>query len=137
MSSEKTSPLELDAFTKEILEAYRGWDAYEREYGKPDVIDWNLAPPTEARTWSSRKEILEFFTEAADYVPTRTQDHDFVKAKLVASVAYLRACLGEQQPFREFIEQTLGITPELSPETEIETSAAGLEEKLDQYGIKF
>ncbi len=127
----------LDEFTEAVLRAYRGWDAFERANGSRSVIDLDLSPPSEHREWTTRSEILGFLTDAEGHVPSNIPDAAFVEAKLRASVAYLRAYLGEHRPFREFIEETIGITPQRFGEDEIEAEAAVIQKILSRSGVKW
>jgi len=133
----KAGRLELDPFTEDVMAAYRGWDTFELSRGGPAIIDFDLSPKVKARQWNSREQILQFFVDATTNVPEGSRDAKFVRAKLLASVTYLRALLGEQQPFKEYIEQTIGVSPQYVPETQIESSAADLDEKLSRYGLSF
>lgn len=120
--------------TEEIIKAYRGWDELEKSAGI-DIIDFDLIPKAEGERFNSREEVLRKLIELKDSTIPETPDEEFLKARLNASTYYLRALLGEEVPFRDYVENTMGIRPEIIPETEIKRQKQVVDDLLAEFGV--
>jgi hypothetical protein len=93
-----------------VEEAVRRWDALERSRGEPPVIDFDCAPPVQTpRPFDNRFAALDALSRLR--IETDDQHQSALSAQLDAHLAYLRALLGEQLPFEEYITLTQGCPP--------------------------
>ncbi len=126
---------EVMAGTDAIMKAYRGWDALEKPRGI-DIIDFDLVPPVEAESFRSREEVLDRLRSLHDDIrPTNSQEK-FIKAKLNASTYYLRALMGEDIPYEEYVENITGIRPQLISEEEVQEQRALMDGLLRDVGYR-
>lgn len=119
----------------QIMRAYRGWDAFEKDKGI-DIIDFNLSEPVEPQAFRSREEVLNSITALRESVSPIGPQEEFIKAKLNASTYYLRALLGEEIPYEEYVYALTGIIPEIIPEEEIERKKDVMRDMLREVGHK-
>lgn len=84
----------------------RRWDALERSRGEAPVIDFDCAPPTNPpNPFPSRFAALD---ELCRLRSDKDPQHPALRAHLDAHSAYLRALIGEQLPFDQYILTTQG-----------------------------
>lgn len=124
------------SLVKDIIRTYRGWDEFEKGFSKNEIIDFDLTPSTDTTKWTSRIEILEYLRNLYRQLKPEDQEQAFLKAKINASIFFLRASLGEQIPFEKYIENTLGVTAALFEQTEIEEVKERIAKLLAEVGIK-
>lgn len=127
--------IELMPQTEAIMRVYRGWDALEKANGI-DIIDFDLVPAVEPEPFRFREQVLDrlqFFH--AGIQPTNNQK-EFIKAKLNASIYYLRALMGEEIPYEEYVENITGIKPQLIPDEEIQKQKATMDALLHDIGYR-
>ena len=60
---------------------------------------------------------------------------EFLRARIRGSIAYLGAMMGEQKPFEEYIEATLGVTPKLVGEEYLTPIQNNIESCLARFGL--
>ena len=89
-----------------VEDAVRRWDALERSHGEAPVIDFDCAPPeNRPRPFENRFTALD---ELSRLRSDTNKQHPALKAQLDAHIAYLRALIGEQLPFDQYIVTTQG-----------------------------
>ncbi|MBI4091979.1 MAG: hypothetical protein HY427_02130 [Candidatus Levybacteria bacterium] len=104
--------------TDAIMKAYRGWNTLEKPNGI-GIIDFDLVKPVVPQQFTSRRQVLETLTSFRDSINPVNPQEEFIKAKLNASVYFLRALMGENIPYREYVENITGVTPQIIPEGDI------------------
>ena len=119
--------------TDSIMQAYRGWDAFEKGNGI-DIIDFDLVPPIEPQRFETRREVLEALLSLRDNIEPNNPQEEFIKAKLNASTYFLRALMGENIPYEEYVENITGVKPELIPEDEIQKQKTVMEDLMRDAG---
>jgi hypothetical protein len=97
----------LLAYTERIIAAYRGWDAFERAHGGPQIIDFDLSKISHTDLFNTRGEILATLKDLYEQVDDSSHEGEFLQAKLQGSLFYLRALMGQQIPFDEYLQHTL------------------------------
>jgi len=125
--------------SKSIVELYRGWDRLEKSASGSQayVIDFDLAPSEGSAEFQSRIEILEYLLQLRDSISVESSRDVFIYAKLNASIYYLRALMGEQIPFEEYVLNTMGVFPKLFSEQKIEAARASVCAHLADFGLGF
>lgn len=132
MSGER---IELIPQTEAIMRVYRGWDALEKANGV-DIIDFDLVPPVAPEIFRSRVEVLDRLRSLHQDIQPKGSQEEFIKAKLNASVYYLRALMGEDVPYEEYVENITGIRPQLIPDEEIQKQKATMDALLHDIGYR-
>lgn len=118
-----------------IEEAVRRWDALERSHGEVPVIDFDCAPPAnKPHPFKNRFAALDELSQLGNH--TNTQ-HPALKAQLHAHIAYLRALLGEQLPFDQYILMTQGCSARGWSPDYIEHRAQMAKDALESLGISW
>lgn len=122
--------------TERVIKTYRGWDELEKP-NDIDIIDFDLIPKIEIERerFNSRENILKQLTELRNSTLPETPDEEFLKARLNASTYYLRALLGEHIPFHDYVENTMGIRPEIIPEVDIKRQKQVVDDLLSEFGV--
>jgi hypothetical protein len=119
-----------------VEEAVRRWDALERSCGEPPVIDFDCAPPAQTpRPFENRFAALDALSRLRIEADARHQP--VLTAQLEAHIAYLRALLGEQLPFEEYITLTQGCTPRGWTRDYLEQRASIAKDALGSLGISW
>jgi len=121
--------------TEAIMRLYRGWDALERPNGI-DIIDFDLVPRVDPEPVQSRREVLDRLRSLREGINPTNRQEEFIKAKLNASIYYLRALMGEEIPYEEYVENITGIRPELIPDEDIERQRKILNEVMERVGYR-
>jgi hypothetical protein len=122
-----------------LVDLYRGWDALERGKYKNPIIDFDLAPSRPYLSISHRAEVLERLVTAATGLDGETAGAaELTRARLNASINYLRALLGESIPFRSYIKRTLGVEPRIFTDEEIGKQLTLVKDQLwAEYHMQF
>jgi hypothetical protein len=113
----------------QMVHIYRGWDAYESGHGNQRIVDFDLSTIKEADSFNSRREVLAALTRLYDNFDD-CSDAEFLRARIKGSIAYLRALMGEQIPFPEYLSDTLGLVPRPFEAEEIEKARLDVAEWL-------
>jgi len=118
-----------------VEDAVRRWDALERSHGEAPVIDFDCAPPAnKPHPFDNRFAALDELSQLESHTDTQ---HPALKAQLDAHNAYLRALIGEQLPFDQYILMTQGCAAhEWSPDY-IEYRAQMAKDALESLGISW
>lgn len=128
-------PREMLPQTGEIMKVYRGWDALEKPNGI-DIIDFDLVAPVEPEPFRSREEVLDRLQLLHEGIQPTNSQKEFIKAKMNASIYFLRALMGEDIPYGEYVENITGIRPQIIPEEEIRKRKAIMYDLLRGLGYK-
>lgn len=121
--------------TEVIIKTYRGWHELEKSSGI-DIIDFDLIPAIEGEKFRSRDEVLEKLRFLHDQIEPKNSQEEFIKAKINSSTYYLRALMGEKIPYREYVENIIGIAPQEIPENEISVQKEIMNDLLREVGYK-
>lgn len=118
-----------------VEDAVRRWDALEKSRGKAPVIDFDCAPPADKpRPFENRFAALD---ELSRLVSDTNKKHPALTAQLDAHIAYLRALIGEQLPFDQYILMTQGCVPRGWSLDYIEHRAQMAKDMLESLGISW
>jgi hypothetical protein len=120
-----------------VIALYRGWHALERQLGGDDIVDFDLSTTTDQMTFTSRSEVLLALETAARSADGRDLVSQFNRDRLQASIYYLNACLGEQVPFDEYVQKTMGVLPKRFSEVELLDSFDRVNALLETIGLRF
>lgn len=126
--------------SNDIVSAYRGWDALEKGYGASGayVIDFDLAREGAPASFEDRLQVLNRLEHIlATRVFLDTSDDVFLRGKLVASCYYLRALMGQNIPFDEYVLYTMGVDPVMVTEEEIESARSRAEALVGRFGMQY
>jgi hypothetical protein len=122
---------------EEIVHTYRGWDAYEREHGGPDIIDFDVSKDIKGRSeFKSREEILSALQELYKNLRDTDDEHKFLRARIQGSITYLGGLMGRQMDFQAYVLDTLGVNPQPFSSREIARARVAVSESLEPYGLK-
>lgn len=119
--------------TQGIMRLYRGWDALEKHNGI-DIIDFDLVYRVDSEPVQSREEVLDRLRSFHAGIVSRNRQEEFIKAKLNASIYYVRALMEEEIPYEEYVENITGIRPQLIPDADIARQKTRLDEAMTQVG---
>src|SRR5712692_10052743 len=119
-----------------IIAVYRGWEAFERAQGGPQIIDFDLSSIDDAASFNSRREILLALEDLCEQLNDSSHEGEFLRAKLQGSIFYLRALMGQQISFDEYLKHTLGILPEPFSTQEIDDTRDKINELLSSFGLQ-
>jgi hypothetical protein len=102
------------------------------------IVDFDLVPEyPEAEPFTSREQVLPRLLALREQVEVRDETTEFIRAKLNASVYYLRLLQGAEAEYYEHVRTMLGITPELIPEDEVDRQRRKLVALLKRLGLRF
>ncbi|HEV2987890.1 MAG TPA: hypothetical protein VG759_05575 [Candidatus Angelobacter sp.] len=121
--------------TEHFIMTYRGWDAFERAHGGPDIIDFDLSTFEGLASFNSRREILFELSKLYDQLDGTANEEEFLRSRVRGSIAYLRALMGQQIPFPEYLEHTLGLVPVPFSDEEVENARAAVIEYLAPFDL--
>lgn len=122
--------------SERIIAVYRGWDAFERAHGGPQIIDFDLTQVDDRVPFNSRREILSALEDLREELNDTSDEGEFLQDKLLGSSFYLRALLGQQIPFGEYVQHTLGISIKPFPDEELNVVRDRVDELLSSFGIQ-
>jgi hypothetical protein len=118
-----------------VEDAVRRWDALERSRGEASVIDFDCAPPgNKPHPFDNRFAALDELSELGKHTNT---EHPALKAQLDAHIAYLRALMGEQPPFDQYILMTQGCSARGWSPDYVEHRAQMAKDALESLGISW
>ena len=120
-----------------VEEAVRRWDALERSHGEPPVIDFDCTPPTVTpRPFENRFVALDELSRLR--IEADAQQHQrALSTQLDAHIAYLRALIGEQLSFNDYISATQGCAPRGWARDYLEQRASIAKDTLGSLGISW
>lgn len=119
-----------------IIAVYRGWDTFERVHGGPEIIDFDLTAISDTASFNSRREILVALEDLHEQLDDSSHEGEFLRDKLLGSIYYLRALMGQQVPFDQYLRHTLGIFPEPFSDQEINAARHKVNELLSHFGLQ-
>ncbi len=120
-----------------IIALYRGWHALEETEGI-EIIDFDLVPHIkDQKDFTSRREVLSYLIKLRNNFPVEAESEDkqFLKAKVQASIWYLKALMGEEIPFSLYIANTLGLRPCFISEEIIRRQKERVQALLSEFGV--
>ena len=116
-----------------VEDAIRRWDALERSRGEAPVIDFDCAPPADKpHPFQNRFTVLDALNRLGN--DTKEQ-HPALRAQLDAHIAYLRAVIGEQIPFDQYIFMTQGCAARGWTRDYVEHRAQMAKDALGSLGV--
>lgn len=123
--------------TKAIA-VYRGWDELEKRTGTGvEIVDFDLVTQIPgSEEFDSRAQVLTALRRLRDEVEVRDEITEFIRAKLNASVYYLKVLDGDLPDFYEHVRTITGVTPELVSREVQEAHRAQVLSLLEQNGVK-
>lgn len=117
---------------QDIVKTYRGWRRFEkRRFADAFVITKGF------HKFRSHKEILDKFAALNASLDADTPQDEYIKTKLIASIYYLRHKLGERIDYSDYLNNTIGVVPALTPEKKIENLTDEIKHKLQKLGIDY
>jgi hypothetical protein len=118
-----------------VEHAVRRWDALERSRGEAPVIDFDCAPPVDRlRPFENRFAALR---ELSQLGSRTNKQHPALRAQLDAHIVYLRALIGEQLPFDQYISMTQGCPARGWSPDYVEHRAQMAKDALESLGISW
>jgi len=117
---------------QDIVKSYRGW----RKFEKRRFAD-NFVMTKGFFKFKNHKEILDKFIELYGLLKIKSSQDEYIKAKLVASIYYLRHKFGEKIDYSEYVKNTIGVVPSLTPEKDIEKLSSEISKKLLKIGVNY
>ena len=118
-----------------VEHAVRRWDALERSRGEAPVIDFDCAPPAyRPRPFENRFAALEELSQLGSHT---NKQHPALRAQLDAHIVYLRALIGEQLPFDQYISMTQCCTARGWSPDYVEHRAQMAKDALESLGISW
>jgi len=121
--------------TEEMISVYVGWNKLEEPKGI-DIIDFYLIQPRKGEEFTSREQVLKRLRELHESIKPTNSQEKFIRAKLNASIYYIRALMGEDIPFCEYVENITGVRPQLIPESVIARQKEVMNEHLRAVGYR-
>jgi len=124
---------------RELVDLYRAWDELEKQKYNSSILDFDLAQQRGFAPVKDRREVLDSLQRMiVALAPETTSIAILAKARLHASVSYLRSLLGEKIDFESYIEQTLCVKPERFGEDFVLQQRDRVEQELwDRLHIRF
>jgi hypothetical protein len=111
----------------EVEDILRSWDAYERERGAIQIIDYDCHPVAEAvEPAGSRLEVYERLSA----LPGGADD-----PRVRADLAYLRALMGQRAPLSAYVEATQGCPTTGWPADYVTRRGDQARAALDRLGV--
>lgn len=127
--------LEVD---DKIVGFYYQWDRFEEKNGI-DIIDFNLIQQQDKYPgeFKSREEVKEsLITLIQEYDSTQNKN-TFISSKLNSSQYFLRALMGDQIPFSEYVLNTVGIAPFYIREEEVQAQLEVAKSLYKELGYEY
>ena len=123
--------------SEEIIRTYRGWDRLERRMDPAHpmpIIDFDQAPAAPRRIFRSRQQVIEKLRALQDSITPTNEEEEYIKARLQASIYFCRALVGEEIPYEEYVENTVGLRPELIAQSAIDKQRDLVFDLLSELG---
>lgn len=119
-----------------VEDAVRRWDLLERSRGDAPVVDFDCAPPAQKpQPFDDRFAALDALSRLR--TEADSQHQPALGAQLDAHITYLRALIGEQLSFGQYISLTQGCEPRGWTQDYIEQRAAIAKDALTPLGISW
>jgi hypothetical protein len=122
--------------TAEIVQIYRGWDAFERGHRGPQIVDFDMAIMPGSTSFSCRREVLCALSEIYEKLADVSDAEEFLRARVRGSIAYLRVLMGQQIEFPDYLMSTLGVEPRPFSAAETESAARSVSKALEPFGLQ-
>jgi hypothetical protein len=119
------------------IAAYRGWHAFEQATGGPAIVDFDLARPGTGKTFQHRHAVLDELAALENDLDGAGDVTAFLRARVQASIAYLRALMGKPIPFDQYVRSTLGVEPVPFSEDTLARARRAVEEEFASVGLEF
>ena len=122
--------------TTELRQLYYRWDALEKKLPDGvDIIDFDLIQEDRSSTISAtRDEIDKGLQQYYTSLQPKNAQERFIKAKINASIHFLHALLKEEEPFDDYIRNTMYVNPQILPEPYIVALRREAEKRLKKIG---
>lgn len=121
---------------KRMISAYRGWNEFEQRHGGPEIIDFDLSSVPTLASFTSRTQILSELQELRNELDESPAEAEFLRARLTGSIYYLRTLMGQQIPFPEYLEHTLGVGPKAFSRDEITAARDEVDRRLAPFDLE-
>lgn len=125
----------------EIVRIYRAWRDLEKAIGNGvDPIDFDLAPQGlhfAKNPFTIRAQVIDRLQDMGRQIETSTPTAEFLGAKVISSIAYLKALEGEDRPIDEYIGNTLSVEPALIPQQEIDSQYVKVKDFFGEMDFRF
>ncbi len=109
------------------------WHHLEQELDAPGIIDFNLLNATESnRTYEHRLQVLNDFQRLLPHF-----EDEQISKKITAHIYYLRALMGQQIPFSEYIENTQHILVKMFEDEYLDKVRDDLTSSLETLGVQY
>lgn len=115
-----------------LCDVLLGWDRLERRRNRRPVVDFNVSGLAGGRHYRDRHEVLDDLLALQERI-----GESFTTLRMRAHEAYLRALMGQQLPFQDYVEATQGVVPSPYSEEEIARRREDLERALAAVGVEF
>jgi hypothetical protein len=119
----------------QLVLTYRGWDAYERSRGGPNIVDFDLSTIEGAASFGSRQDVLSALEKLHDQLSPVTEEEEFLRARIRGSITYLRVLMGQQIKFQDYLNETLGFEVRPFTDQEVESARSEVSKALAPFGI--
>ncbi len=115
----------------ELCRLLVGWDNLEQRNGARAVIDFNVSGVLSGQHFDHRYDVLRALIELKD----ACEECSLAFERVAAHEAYLRALMGQQLPFGDYIRATQGVVPSLFDESYLDVVRADAEQQLVEIGV--
>jgi len=128
--------------TTETISVYIGWEELEKQLSKQwgteieKIIDFYLIDSRKGEELTSRPQVLERLEDLYNRVEPTNNEEEFIRAKLNASMFFIRALMGEKIPFSEYVKNITGLTPQLIPEDVIQKQKEIMYDRMSDVGYR-
>jgi hypothetical protein len=124
---------------RQQIDARRGFEAFVAGVNGQEVqvVDFDLAPAGPFMEFNSLQEVRVTYEDLAANLPATELNHDLLAGQLAADLMFARVLGGEEVPFTEYIEATVGLTPQVVPEEEIQAHATDMNTLLQERGMRY
>ena len=126
------------AIDDDLVQFYYQWDRFEQA-NDVEIIDFDLVQRSAdfPGTFRTREDVAARLEELIRRYRSVDLPDPFVLQKLESSAMFLRALSGEHIPFSPYVSATLGVWPEMIPETVLEAVRADCAARLQLMGYAF
>ncbi len=128
-----TDRIEQDpAFSHQLVGARRGFEALAC-----GVVDVDVSPLANVTVFDSLDDVRRTYEGMAESLPPDELDHDVLQGYIAADLMFARALGGEEFGLKDYVETTVGLTPELVPEATIQAKLTEVDSLLQQKGLRY